>query len=88
MSAGLPSVVSDIPANLQLVDESVHGRTAPWDDEEEIAKAFVALFGDSHALANMGAAARARVIDNYSMEKVVFRYETLFRQAIEDQRIR
>jgi glycosyltransferase involved in cell wall biosynthesis len=78
MSAGVPSVVSAIPANLQLVDEGVHGLTVPFDDEEMIGKAFLKLFGDAGLRKSMGTAARQRVVDNYSTDKVIDLYEALF----------
>jgi len=78
MSAGLPSVASAIPANLQLVDEGIHGLTMPFDDEEAIAQAFLRLFRDPGLRARMGVAARQRVIENYSTDRVVDRYEELF----------
>ena len=78
MSAGVPSVVSAIPANLQLVDEAVHGLTIPFDDEELIGKAFLKLFSDAGLRKSMGLAARQRVVENYSTDKVIDRYEALF----------
>ena len=78
MAAGLPSVVSAIPANLQLVDDGIHGLTVPFDGEKAIGEAFLKLAGDSGLRQAMGNAARQRVVDNYSTVKVVERYETLF----------
>jgi glycosyltransferase involved in cell wall biosynthesis len=78
MSAGLPSVVSAIPANLQLIDDDVHGLAVPWDGEQAIAEAFLRLFGDPQARSRMGAAARQRVVETYSTDRVVQRYEQLF----------
>lgn len=78
MSAGVPSVVSAIPANLQLVDEGIHGLTVPFDDEEVIGRAFLRLFGDPGLRQSMGDAARQRAVDNYSTDKVIDRYESLF----------
>ena len=82
MSAGLPAVVSDIPANRQLVDHGQHGLLAPVGDVEAIAAAILRLLEDGELRASMGRAARARVLDNYSTEKVVDRYETLFRETL------
>jgi len=78
MSVGLSSVVSAIPANLQLVDEGVHGLTAAFDDEQTIGSAFVQLFRDPQLRERMGSAARQRVVENYSTDRVVERYEALF----------
>jgi glycosyltransferase involved in cell wall biosynthesis len=82
MSAGLASVVSDIPANLQLIDDGVHGLHTALKNEASIADALVRLFSDPPLRARMGEAARRRVIENYSTAKVLDRYEALFTEAV------
>jgi glycosyltransferase involved in cell wall biosynthesis len=82
MSAGLASVVSGIPANLQLIDDGVHGLHAVLKDEASIGDALVRLFGDPALRARMGEAARERVVGNYSTAKVLDRYEALFAEAL------
>jgi glycosyltransferase involved in cell wall biosynthesis len=79
MSVGLPSVVSAIPANLQLIDQGVHGLTVPYDSEEGIAEALLRLFRDAGLRQIMGNAAHLRAVENYSTDKVIERYETLFK---------
>jgi glycosyltransferase involved in cell wall biosynthesis len=83
MSAGLPSVVSSIPANLQLVDEAIHGFTVPFDDRQAIADALLRLLRDPALRRSMGGRARLRVIGNYSTDKVIERYEALFNSVID-----
>jgi glycosyltransferase involved in cell wall biosynthesis len=78
MASGLSSVVSKIPANLQLIDDGIHGLTVSWNDPGEICVALSRLFGDPQLRGQMGGAARARVIANYSMDRVLERYEQLF----------
>lgn len=82
MAVGLPSVVSGIPANLQLVDEGVQGLTVPFDDEKAIGEAFLRLFRDRKLRRRMGDAARQRVVDNYTTDKVIDRYESLLKGLI------
>ena len=82
MSVGLPAVVSDIPANRQLVDDGQHGLLAPVGDEGAIAAAILRLLEDAGLRASMGQAARGRILDNYSTGKVADRYETLFRETL------
>jgi glycosyltransferase involved in cell wall biosynthesis len=82
MSVGIASVVSDIPANTQLIDSGVHGLRVPVGDEACIAEAIVELLGDPESRARMGTAARRRVLENYSTDKVVGRYEALFEEAL------
>jgi len=82
MSVGLPSLVSAIPANLQLIDGGIHGLHAPAGDEDALAGALTKLLLDAPLRAAMGKAARQRVLDNYSVDKVLDRYETLFQEAL------
>lgn len=82
MAVGLPSVVSDIAATRQLVDHEQHGLLAPVGDEQAIGSAILRLLDDAGLRARMGQAARARIVDNYSTEKVADRYEALFREAL------
>ena len=82
MSVGLPAVVSDIPANRQLVDDGQHGLLATVGDEGAIAAAILRLLEDAGLRASMGQAARGRILDNYSTGKVADRYETLFRETL------
>jgi glycosyltransferase involved in cell wall biosynthesis len=82
MSAGLAAVVSDIPGNVQLIDSNIHGLRVPMGEEARIAEAIAELLGDPEARARMGAAARRRIVENYSTGRVVDRYETLFGEAL------
>jgi glycosyltransferase involved in cell wall biosynthesis len=83
MAAGLPSVVSDIPGNTQLVESGVQGFTAPRGQSAAIAGALDRLFADPGLRAQMGAAARQHVVDRYAVDYVIDRYETLFAEALE-----
>jgi len=83
MSAGLSSIVSDIEANVQLVEVGVHGLTVPWNDETAIGQALLRLFRDSDLRSRMGQEARRRVVENYSTVRVAERYEALFETTLE-----
>jgi glycosyltransferase involved in cell wall biosynthesis len=86
MSAGLASVVSRIPANVQLIEDEVHGLLAPVGDDSAMAGALIRLFRDSALRARMGQAARQRILDNYSTSQVAERYETLFAEVLGERR--
>lgn len=86
MSAGLPSVVSRIPANVQLIEDEVHGLLAPVGDDSAMASALVRLFRDPALRGRMGQAARQRIIDNYSTGQVADRYEALFAEIFGEPR--
>ena len=82
MAVGLPSVVTDIPANAQLVETEVHGIRAPFGDDQAIGAAMIRILSDAPLRNRMGAAARQRIVDNYSTASVVDRYESLFTEII------
>lgn len=82
MAVGLPAVVSAIPANVQLIDDGVHGYTAPAGNLEATAAAILRLLGDSETCRRMGQAARQRVVENYSVDRIGDLYEALFREIL------
>jgi glycosyltransferase involved in cell wall biosynthesis len=82
MASGLASVVSDIPANSQLVEESIHGSLVPAGDIAATAAAFVRQASDFSATQEMGARARQRVVDHFSTDRVVDQYEALFAEIM------
>jgi glycosyltransferase involved in cell wall biosynthesis len=83
MSVGLPSVVSDIPANVQLVENEVQGLHAALGSPDLIAGALNRLLLDAPLRARMGAAARQRILAGYSIDKVMDRYEALFSETLD-----
>jgi glycosyltransferase involved in cell wall biosynthesis len=82
MAAGLPSVVSDIPGNRQLITADVNGWIVPQGDSLALAGEIVKLLSDPSMRARMGGAARQLVVENYATERVIDRYEKLFSEAI------
>ena len=86
MSAGVPPVLSNIPAHTQLVENEVHGLITEVGDEESIARGLQRTIDDRELRDRMSAAARQRMIDVYSTAKVVDRYESLFSSALDGNR--
>lgn len=82
MSAGLPPVVSNIPAQTQLVDHEVEGVVTELGNQESIARGLVRMLEDPAARKRMGAAARRRMLETFSTDKVVDCYETLFAECL------
>ena len=82
MATGLPSVVSAIAANLQLVDDGVHGLHFPVGDEDSLTAALTTLLSNPRLRAEMGKASRQRILDHYSMDKILRLYEALFDDAL------
>jgi len=82
MSTGLACVVSDIPANRQLIKSGEQGFLTPVGDSEAIAAAILRLLEDVHLRAEMGKRSRKTILENYSIDQVADRYEALFRQTL------
>jgi glycosyltransferase involved in cell wall biosynthesis len=83
MSIGLPAVVSDIPANTQLIDSGVEGLVARAKDPLSIAAALQTLLEDAAQRQRFGAAARQRVLGTFSTRSVVTIYEKMFDEILD-----
>lgn len=79
MACGLPVVATGVGANGELVDDGVTGSLAPPADSNALARAIVAYFEDAARAARHGAHARLRVVSRFSLERMVERYDEVYR---------
>ena len=86
MSTGLASVVTDIPANRQLVKADEHGLLVPVGKPGAIAHALAHLLTDASLRTRMGQAARNSILENYATSRIAERYEILFQSALVPKR--
>ena len=70
-ACGLPIVTTDIPGCRELVSDGVNGFLVPLRQVESLAAALRTLLNDPALRARMGAAGRARVLEQYSLPRVV-----------------
>lgn len=77
MAAGLPVVVSDIPANRQLIDGEAGGTVVPLGDARAAAAALEIYLADGERARRTGAQGRAIVEASYTSRQVLDRYERL-----------
>jgi len=86
MSYGLPAVVSDIPANIELVTDGVNGRVVPVEDIDRMAAVMRELLGDDVQRKRLGAEARETIQSQYAIEavakKISLVYEFLKSKAV------
>ena len=75
-------MVSDIPANTQLIEPGVHGLVARLGDRQAIGAAVAELLANPEQRASMGLRARQVVVGNYSTDKIGDRYEELFDEVL------
>jgi glycosyltransferase involved in cell wall biosynthesis len=78
MALGIPLVASSIPGNRRLVSDFEHGRLAPPDDPEALARAIVEQWNDFDRAVHMGRAARRRVEREFSIQAMARRHLELF----------
>jgi glycosyltransferase involved in cell wall biosynthesis len=81
-SCGRPIVTTDTPGCREIVHDGVNGRLVPPGDSAALAQALVALLEDDAQRHRMGAAGRARVLAEYSLERVVAEVLTLYERLI------
>jgi L-malate glycosyltransferase len=68
MAAGVATVATSIPPNLEALDDGVHGVLVPVRDEAATIAALRRLLDDRALAAELGQAARRRVLDRFSAE--------------------
>jgi glycosyltransferase involved in cell wall biosynthesis len=80
MAAGVPPVVCDGSGNPEAVGET--GIVVAVGDEPALTDAFVRLAGDPDERARLGAAARTRAIEHYSLGLMLDRVRAAFADAL------
>ncbi len=86
MSCGVPCVVTDVGDSAWIVDET--GRVVPPRNPEALAIAWKELIDlGVEGRAVLGKAARARVIEHFSLDSVVGQYEALY-ESVSSQKLK
>jgi len=81
MSCAVPCVVTDVGDSVWLVGDT--GRVVPPQDPEVLAAGWESLVGlGPEGRCELGAAARSRVIDRYSVTSMVKQYELLYQTVV------
>lgn len=80
MAAGCPIVVTAVGGNTQLIEHGVTGLVVPPDDEPALRTAIARLLDDRALAGRLGAAARAKAREHYSVAGMTRRYEELWRR--------
>ncbi len=86
MATGLPCLVSAIGGNEDLIEDNQNGRLLPPHQPDAWATALIELIRNPEQARLLGNSALERVREVYSIEKVIERYETLYRRLIEEHR--
>lgn len=79
---GLPVIATDIAACREVVDNGVSGRLVPARDAGALTEALEALLGDPDQRAALGAAARARAVNQFDRRRVWAIQEEHYRRLL------
>jgi len=80
MASGLPIVATNVDGNAELIEHDTSGLLVPAKEPIQLAEGLVTLLSDNNRCEKYGNVARKRAISNYSNEKVVTKFEQLYRQ--------
>lgn len=86
MASGLPVIASDVGGLREAVEDGRTGIIVPPANAPAITSAIVRLAESAELRSQMGAAARARVVENYSMETMAARTLALYRDSVRTTR--
>ena len=82
MACGLPVVATNVGGNSELVDEGITGTLVPPADPEKMAQALLAYFKDNAMARSHGAAGRAKIEAQFSMEAMVRGYMGVYDKVL------
>ncbi|MBF0426784.1 MAG: glycosyltransferase [Magnetococcales bacterium] len=81
MACGVPCVATDVGDSALLIGDA--GRTVPARDPEAMADALLALLTLAPAeRREVGARARARIVADYALDRVVEQYQTFYQEMV------
>jgi glycosyltransferase involved in cell wall biosynthesis len=80
-ACGLPSVVTDVGGNREVVVDGQTGIVVPKGDEQALAGALERLINDAGLRRQMGAQARKRIEKHFSLKAMVEEYEKIYRNV-------
>ena len=78
MAVGVPVVVSDIPANLELVEHENSGLVFPLGKGPEITKMLKCVLTDEELSGRLAQAAQKKIEDRHSIQKLVDNHKELY----------
>ncbi len=82
MAIGLAPVVSATPANCAVVQAGVNGLTYAVDSPSDLAAQLIRLLEDAALRKQLGAAARATVLQHYTLDRVATAYTDIYAKLL------
>jgi glycosyltransferase involved in cell wall biosynthesis len=88
MSAGLPVIATRVEGVDEVVEEGVHGVLVQPESTEELVKAILQLSKDTAQRQRMGNAARLRVLNSFTVDRMCEKYLELFLNSLGEGKAR
>jgi glycosyltransferase involved in cell wall biosynthesis len=82
MAAGTPVLATAVSGTPELVRDGVEARLVPARDPDALAAAMVEMATDAALRARLAAAARERVLRDFTIDGMLDRYEALFARVV------
>lgn len=83
MACGLPCVTTRVSGSEDLIQHGVNGLLVECEDYQGLAQALICLLDNSELAQKYGKAARATVVKQYSLERIVDTYIELYHRVTE-----
>jgi len=83
MASGLPCVSTDVGGCRELIESGVTGYVVPLGDERALADRILEMAVNADARVVLGQAGRRRIVESYSVERLVSDIERLFRGLLD-----
>jgi glycosyltransferase involved in cell wall biosynthesis len=83
MSAGVPVVATRVGGNPEIVQDGVTGVLVPVKDAAALARAIRTLLENPDLARRLGRAGRQRILDNFSLQRMVSKTEEHYEKLIE-----
>ncbi|MGB7492731.1 MAG: glycosyltransferase family 4 protein, partial [Thermoanaerobaculia bacterium] len=87
MSCGLPVVSTNVGGMAEAIRDGVEGRLVPPRDPEAMAEALAQLGRDRQLRLQMGAAARDKVVSQFSLERHIAAWRELLDEVLQRHRV-
>lgn len=81
MACGLPSVITDVGGNGEIVRDGIDGLLVPRGDAVRLGEAFSRLLDDHRLCADMGRSASERVAQGFALDQTIECYASLYERG-------
>ncbi len=87
MAVGLPVVATRVGGNPELVDDGTTGQLVPARDAAALARAIARYAADEQLRRDHGAAGRRRVVEQFTLDRMIERYVALYEGEMGKKRV-